>query len=80
MIDHREGNQVDVNGSIAAQRGARDALSIDENQSFSGHQAAQVNLHGTVTDTDWDIGGVLVQGRAHFLRQSVEQIRCVANA
>ncbi len=79
MIDHREGNQVDVNGSIAA-RGPRDALSIDENQSFSGQQAAQVNLDSAVTDTDWDIGSVLVEGGAHFLRQPVEKIRCVANA
>jgi hypothetical protein len=80
VIDHWEGDEVDVNSSIASKRGPRDTLSIDENQSFSGQQAAQVDLHCTVTDADWDIGGVLVEGRAHFLRQSVEEIRCVANA
>src|SRR5262249_49915659 len=55
VIDHRERNQVDVNSSIASKLGPRDAFSIDENQSFSGQQAAQVDLHGTVTDADWDI-------------------------
>ena len=79
MIDHREGNQVDVNGSIAA-RSSGDALSIDENQSFSGQQTAQINLDSAVTDTDWDIGSVLVGGEAHFLRQPGEKVRGVADA
>ena len=74
MIDHREGNEIDVIGP-AAQPSPRDAQSIHQDQSFFGQQAAQVNLHGAVPA----IGDVLVDGRTRLLRQPVEQVGGVAH-
>src|SRR5438094_6260456 len=51
-------------------------LSIDKNQSFFGQQTTQVGYNTPVTA----IGDVLVDGRAHLLRQLREQVGCVVNA
>ena len=73
VIDHREGNQVDVH--VFEQPASCDALSIDEDQSLFGQQAAQVNYDAAVTA----IGDVLVDGSAHLLWQLIEQVCCVAH-
>ena len=73
MIDHREGNQVDVH--VFEQPASCDALSIDEDQSLFGQQTAQVNYDTAVTA----IGDVLVDSRAQLLWQFVEQVCCVAH-
>src|SRR5206468_1882969 len=74
MIDHREGNQVDVH--VFEQPSPCDALSINEDQSFFGRQTAQVNYDTAVTA----IGDVLVDSRAQLLWQFGEQVGCVANS
>src|SRR5436190_5941792 len=83
VIDHGEGNEIDVHPGGAGPAGHRSppttnygsALSIDENQSFFGQQTAQVGDDAAVTA----IGDVLINGPAHLLRQLGEQIGCVAH-
>src|SRR6266550_7798155 len=57
VIDHREGNQVDIHAAgSATQSRCRNPLSVDQNQGFLGQQAAQVWDDTAVTA----IGDVLV--------------------
>src|SRR5207237_1946837 len=51
----------------------RSALSIDKNQSFFGQQTTKVWYDTPVAA----IGDVLVDGRAHLLRQLRDQVGCV---
>ena len=52
------------------------AFSIDENQSFFWQQTPQVRYNGAIAAN----GSVLVDSRAHLLRQIDEQVRCIADA
>src|SRR6266513_4350191 len=79
VINHREGNQVDVHAaakrSAVAQPNGGDALPIDEHQSLFGQQATQARDNTVVTA----VGDVLVDGRARLGWQFVEQVGCVAH-
>src|SRR5205807_8646374 len=62
VIDHREGNQLDV---VATEYCSLcDALAVYQNQGLFWQNAAQVQLDGTVAA----IGDVLVNGAARLLR------------
>src|SRR5882724_8459633 len=81
VINHWERNQIDVHPggtgpstSSAPYYGS--ALSIDENQSFFGQQTTQVGYDAAISA----IGDVLVDGRAHLLRQLRDQVGCVVSA
>ena len=83
MIDHREGDEIDVHTSEG--RGGTEstanprygnAFSIDENQSFFRQQTPQVRYDAAIAASD----SVLVDGRAHLLRQIGQQVRCIADA
>ena len=84
VIDHWEWNEIDVHAGGAGARtfctsptpNYRRALSIDENQSFFGQQTTQIGYDAAITAA----GNVLVDGRAHLLRQLREQVGCVVNA
>src|SRR5207245_6764326 len=76
--NHWKRNQIDVHSSGAGPSTSsapyyRSALSIDKNQSFFGQQTTKVWYDTPVTA----IGDVLVDGRAHFLRQLRDQVGCV---
>src|SRR5205814_7422976 len=65
VIDHREGNEVNVHASAepdGVQRTKGDTFSVNEHQGFFGQQAAQVELDSTVTTN-----AVEVDGAASFL-------------
>src|SRR6266478_2843971 len=78
VIDHREGNEVNVHASAepaGVQRTKGDTFSVNEHQGFFGQQAAQVELYSTVTTS-----AVEVDGAASFLRQKRCQVGSVADA
>src|SRR5436190_2460826 len=78
VIDHREGNEVNVHASAepdGVQRTKGDTFSVNEHQGFFGQQAAQVELDSTVTTN-----AVEVDGAASFLWQKRCQVGSVADA
>src|SRR5262249_28810238 len=81
VINHWEGNEIDVHardagrgtcGNPAATTNYRSALSIDENESFFGQQTAQIGYDAAIPARK--TAGVLVNGRAHLLRQLDQQV------
>ena len=84
VINHRERNEIDVHarGARATDIGSTakpadgNAFSIDQNQSFFWQQTPQVRYDGAIAAN----GTVLVNRRAHLLRQIGQQVRCIANA
>ena len=80
MIDHREGNEIDIySGSSRTNSAAPaygSAFSIDEHQSFFRQQTPQVGDDGAITT----VGDVLVEARSQLLRQLGEKIGRVADA
>src|SRR6266498_511193 len=79
VIDHREGNEVNVHTSAEPDSGQRtkgDTFSVYQHQGFLAQQAAQVELDSTVTT----IADVEVDGSARLLRQESCQFRCIADA
>ena len=74
VIDHREGNQIDI--VAAEQCGRGEALSVDQNQSLLWQQAAQVNLRRAITA----VGNVLVNRSARLLRDKRGQVSGIADA
>ena len=84
MINHWEGNEIDVHASGAratdigstAKPADGNAFSIDQNQSFFWQQTPQVRYDSAIAAN----GTVLVNRRAHLLRQIGQQVRCIADA
>ena len=73
VIDHREGNKLNV---VAEENSPLcDALAIYQDQGLFRQQAAQIELHGTVTT----IAHVLVNRAARLLRDKGGQVGCVAD-
>src|SRR6266481_4114931 len=73
VIDHREGNEVNVHASAepdGVQRTKGDTFSVNEHQGFFGQQAAQVELNGAVTTS----AGVQVLSSARLLWQKRCQV------
>ena len=78
MIDHHEGNQVNVHARAkpsGAQSTSCDTFAIYQNQGLLGQQTAQVELDSAVTT----ITDVLVDSPARLLRYDVLQILRVAD-
>ena len=82
MINHRKWNEVNVHsrGDWPATKNTagpyyRGAFPINQNQSFLGQQSTQIRYDAAVTET----GHVLVDRRAHLLRQIDEQVCGVAD-
>ena len=80
MINHRKWNEVDIHSAEPVAENTagphyRGTFPIDQNQSFLGQQSTQIGYHAAITET----GHVLVDGRAHLLRQVDEQIGGVAD-
>ena len=79
VIDHREGNEVNVHASAKAgdaQRTSDDTFAIDQDQSLFGQQATQVELDGAVTT----VADVEVDRAPGLLRDKLLQVRCVPDA
>src|SRR5436190_17516637 len=85
MINHWERNEIDVDPRDAGRGTCADpaaapnycsAFSIDENQSFFGQQTTQIRYDAAIPPTN--AISILVNGRAHLLRQPVQQLGCVA--
>ena len=74
MIDHREGNQIDI--VAAEQCSGGEALSVDQNQRLLWQEAAQVNLRRAITA----VGNVLVNRSARLLRYKSGQVSGIADA
>src|SRR5256885_12976511 len=78
VIDHREGNEVNVHASAepdGVQRTKGDTFSVYQHQGFFAQQAAQVELDSTVTTI-----AVEVDGAASFLWQKCCQVGSVTDA
>ena len=82
MINHREGNEIDVHASGpngAANdnitRSDGNPFSIDQNQGFFRQQTPQVRSDSAVAA----LVSVLTAGRAHLLWQIGQQVRSIAD-
>src|SRR5438552_8980239 len=77
VINHWEWNEIDIHAGDAGHSSSAtpnygSALSIDKNQGFFRQQTTQIRYDAAVAA----IGNVLVDGRAHLLRQLDEQVGC----
>ena len=74
VIDHRKGNEIDVNPAVKSRLG--DTFAIDQDQGLFWQEPAQVELRGAITA----IGYVLVHGSTSFLWDKRGQVGRVAYA